>query len=86
MGLMSIISMIVVGFIVGVLARFFYPGAVAMGFWATVILGIVGSFIGGVIGSLIWKSADGKFHPAGFFMSLIGALIALYVYLNFLAK
>jgi len=83
---MSIISMIVVGFIVGVLARFFYPGAVAMGFWATVILGIVGSFIGGVIGSLIWKSADGKFHPAGFFMSLIGALIALYVYLNFLAK
>jgi len=84
MGLMSIISMIVVGFIVGVLARFFYPGAVAMGFWATVILGIVGSFIGGVIGSLIWKSADGKFHPAGFFMSLIGALIALYV--NFLAK
>jgi uncharacterized membrane protein YeaQ/YmgE (transglycosylase-associated protein family) len=86
MGIMSIISMIVVGFIVGVLARFFYPGAVAMGFWATVILGIVGSFIGGVIGSLIWKSADGKFHPAGFFMSLIGALIALYVYLNFLAK
>ena len=86
MSLMSIISMIVVGFIVGVLARFFYPGAVAMGFWATVILGIVGSFIGGVIGSLIWKSADGKFHPAGFFMSLIGALIALYVYLNFLAK
>jgi len=86
MGIMSIISMIVVGFIVGVLARFFYPGAVAMGFWATVILGIVGSFIGGVIGSLIFKSADGKFHPAGFFMSLIGALIALYVYLNFLAK
>jgi len=86
MGIMSIISMIVVGFIVGVLARFFYPGAVVMGFWATVILGIVGSFIGGVIGSLIFKSADGKFHPAGFFMSLIGALIALYVYLNFLAK
>ena len=86
MGIIHIITMIVVGFIVGVLARFFYPGAVAMGFWATAILGIVGSFIGGVIGSLIWKSADGRFHPAGFLMSIIGALIALYVYLNFLAK
>lgn len=86
MGIIHIVTIIVVGFIVGVLARFFYPGAVAMGFWATAILGIVGSFIGGVIGSLIWKSADGKFHPAGFLMSIIGALIALYVYLNFLAK
>ncbi len=86
MGIVHIIGMIVVGFIVGVLARFFYPGAVALGFWATVLLGIVGSFVGGGIGFVLWRSPDGKFRPAGFLLSIIGALIALYVYLNFLAK
>jgi uncharacterized membrane protein YeaQ/YmgE (transglycosylase-associated protein family) len=83
MGIMSIIWMIVVGFIVGLLARFFYPGAVALGFWMTAILGIAGSIVGGLIGGLIWKSPDGRFHPAGFFLSLVGALILLWGYLNF---
>jgi uncharacterized membrane protein YeaQ/YmgE (transglycosylase-associated protein family) len=53
MGIMGIISMIVVGFIVGVLARFFYPGAIGLGFWMTTLLGIGGSLVGGVIGGLI---------------------------------
>ena len=66
---MGIIWMIVVGFIVGLLARFFYPGAVALGFWMTTLLGIGGSIVGGVIGGLIFKSPDGKFHPGGFFLS-----------------
>jgi uncharacterized membrane protein YeaQ/YmgE (transglycosylase-associated protein family) len=83
MGIMSIIWMIVVGFIVGLLARFFYPGAVAMGFWMTTLIGIGGSLVGGVISSLIFRSADGKFHPAGWIMSILGALILLYAYLNF---
>ncbi len=57
MGIMAIIGTIIVGFIVGVLARFFYPGAVPMGFLMTVALGIGGSLVGGVISSLIWKNA-----------------------------
>jgi len=80
---MGIIGTIIVGFIVGVLARFFYPGAVPLGFWLTVALGIGGSIVGGLIGSLIWKSPDGKFHPAGWIMSIIGALLLLWVYINF---
>jgi uncharacterized membrane protein YeaQ/YmgE (transglycosylase-associated protein family) len=84
MGIMGIIWMIVVGFIVGLLARFFYPGAIALGFWMTALLGIGGSLVGGVIGSLIWKSPDGKFHPAGFILSIVGALILLWLYLNFM--
>ncbi len=84
MGIMHIIWMIVVGFIVGVLARYFYPGAVAMTFLMTTLLGIGGSLVGGVIGSLLFKSPDGKFHPAGFFLSIVGALALLWVYLNFL--
>jgi uncharacterized membrane protein YeaQ/YmgE (transglycosylase-associated protein family) len=83
MGIMSIIWMIVVGFVVGLLARFFYPGAVGLGFWMTTLLGIGGSLVGGVISSLIFRSPDGKFQPAGWIMSIIGALILLYAYLNF---
>jgi uncharacterized membrane protein YeaQ/YmgE (transglycosylase-associated protein family) len=86
MGIMHIIGMIIVGFIVGLLARFIYPGAINMGFWMTVVLGIGGSLVGGVVSSLLFRSADGKFHPAGWFLSLIGALVLLWVYLNFLAK
>ena len=83
MGIMAIIGTIIVGFIVGVLARFIYPGAVPLGFWLTVALGVGGSLVGGIIGSLIWKTPDGKFHPAGWFLSLVGALLLLWVYINF---
>jgi uncharacterized membrane protein YeaQ/YmgE (transglycosylase-associated protein family) len=84
MGIMSIIGTIIVGFIVGVLARFFYPGAQPLGFLMTVALGIGGSIVGGLIGSLIWKSPDGKFHPAGWFLSIVGAMILLWGYINFM--
>jgi len=83
MGIMSIIWMIIIGFIVGVLARFFYPGAVELGFWMTTLLGIGGSLVGGIIGSLFWRSRDGRFQPAGMIMSIIGALILLWGYLNY---
>jgi uncharacterized membrane protein YeaQ/YmgE (transglycosylase-associated protein family) len=83
MGIMGIIGTIIVGFIVGVLARFFYPGAVPLGFWLTVALGIGGSLVGGVISSLIWKTPDGKFHPAGWIMSIVGALLLLWAYINY---
>jgi uncharacterized membrane protein YeaQ/YmgE (transglycosylase-associated protein family) len=83
MGIFGIIGTIIVGFIVGLLARFFYPGAVPLGFWLTVALGVGGSIVGGVISSLIFKSPDGKFHPAGWVLSTIGALIILWGYINF---
>jgi uncharacterized membrane protein YeaQ/YmgE (transglycosylase-associated protein family) len=84
MGLMHIIWMIVVGFVVGLLARFFYPGAVNLGFWMTTALGIAGSVVGGLLSGMVWKTPDGKFHPGGFFISLIGALILLWGYLTFM--
>jgi len=86
MGIFHIIGVIIVGFIVGVLARFFYPGAVPMGFWMTVALGVGGSLVGGVISTLLFRSPDGKFHPAGWFLSLIGALGLLWVYINYFLK
>jgi uncharacterized membrane protein YeaQ/YmgE (transglycosylase-associated protein family) len=85
MGIMHIVWMIIVGFIIGVVARFVYPGAIDLGFWATSVVGIIGSLVGGVIGGLIWRSAAGKFHPAGFILSVVGALVVLWLYLNFIA-
>jgi len=84
MGIMGIISMIIVGFIIGLLARFFYPGAVGLGFWMTTLLGIGGSLVGGVIAGLVWKSPDGKFQPAGWILSIIGSMLLIWLYLNVL--
>ena len=85
MGIIGIIGTIIVGFIVGVLARWFYPGSVAMGFWLTMALGIGGSVVGGLISSLIWQSADGKFRHADWIVSIVGALVLLWGYTHFMA-
>jgi uncharacterized membrane protein YeaQ/YmgE (transglycosylase-associated protein family) len=51
-----------------------------MGFWMTAILGIAGSIVGGLIARLFSKPAPGApFHPAGFIMSIIGAVVLLFV-------
>jgi uncharacterized membrane protein YeaQ/YmgE (transglycosylase-associated protein family) len=83
MGIMSIIWMIIIGFIVGWLAQAFYPGAQSLGFWLTVALGIGGSLVGGVISSLLFRAPEGRFHPAGILLSIVGSLMLLYAYLNF---
>lgn len=83
MGIMSIIGMIIVGFIVGVLARYFYPGAVNMGFWMTTLLGIGGSLVGGVVTSLVFRRPDGRFHRAGWIVSILGAMALIWLYLNY---
>jgi uncharacterized membrane protein YeaQ/YmgE (transglycosylase-associated protein family) len=69
---------IIVGFFVGLIARAIMPGVTDMGFIATTILGILGSVVGGVIGGIIWRAPEGsRFHPAGFLMSIIGAVLLL---------
>jgi uncharacterized membrane protein YeaQ/YmgE (transglycosylase-associated protein family) len=81
MGIMHIVWSIIVGFVVGLIARALVPGIDAMGFIATTVVGIVGSLIGGFIGSMVSKPPEGsKFHPAGFFMSLLGAIILLVIW------
>ena len=72
--------MLIVGIVVGAIARWIMPGAQAMGLLMTGIVGIAGSFIGGFIARLFSKPADGAVvHPAGLILSVIGALILLYV-------
>lgn len=82
--MLHIIWSIIVGFIVGLIARAVLPGAHHLGFIMTTILGIAGSIVGGLIARLFSKPAPGApFHPAGFILSLIGAVLLLFIYSRF---
>ena len=75
--MLHIIWSIIVGFIVGLIAQWFVPSG-HLGFWATSLVGIGGSIVGGLIARIFSKPRDGAFfHPAGFFLSIIGAIIVL---------
>lgn len=77
---MHYVVMIVVGIIVGVLARFFYPGAVHMSLIASAILGIAGSFFAGLVGRALHPAIrDKPFHPAGFVYSILGAIALIFI-------
>jgi uncharacterized membrane protein YeaQ/YmgE (transglycosylase-associated protein family) len=79
--MIHLIWSVIVGFVVGLIARAILPGAQHMGLILTTLLGIVGSLLGGVIGGLIKKPKEGaKFHPAGFILSIIGAIIVLFLW------
>jgi len=77
-----IITMIIVGAIAGFLARMIVPGRDPMGVVATIVLGIVGSFIGGFLGYVLFHkdATEGALQPAGIIGSIIGAVIALLIY------
>lgn len=76
--MLNIVWSIIVGFFIGLIARAVLPGADTMGFILTTVVGIVGSVLGGFIGSLINKPAPGaKVHPAGLVMSVVGAIVLL---------
>jgi uncharacterized membrane protein YeaQ/YmgE (transglycosylase-associated protein family) len=74
-----LLYLLILGIIAGFLARLIVPGRDPMGFWGTVLLGIVGSFVGGFLASLIFENTL-ALHPSGFIGSIIGAVIALLVY------
>jgi len=74
---------IIVGFIVGLIARAIMPGAQHLGFIMTTLIGIGGSIVGGLIARLFSKPEPGAtFHPAGFIMSIIGAIILLLIWIK----
>jgi uncharacterized membrane protein YeaQ/YmgE (transglycosylase-associated protein family) len=73
--------MFIVGIVVGLVARLIMPGSEHLGLLMTGVLGVAGSFVGGLISRLFSKPADGALiHPAGIIMSIIGALILLYAW------
>ena len=79
---MKYVSMALVGLVVGILARFFYPGAVDMGWIVSIVLGIAGSLIAGFIGSMFDKTPGTAIRPAGFIASVLGAIVLIFLARN----
>ncbi|MFM6831099.1 MAG: GlsB/YeaQ/YmgE family stress response membrane protein [Novosphingobium sp.] len=81
--MLNLISIVFTGLVVGVLARFFYPGDVDIGFLKTVLLGVGGALVAGVFAS--WKSG-GTFgegvNRAGCLASVIGAMLLIFLERN----
>lgn len=75
---MYIVWMIIIGFLVGLLARFLMPGRDPAGFIVTTLLGILGSVGGAFLGQALGFYAPGE--PAGFLMSLLTAILILFIY------
>jgi len=74
----GIIMTIIIGFVIGVIAKLIMPGKDPAGFIITVLIGIAGSFFGTFLGRVIGHYQDGQ--SAGFLMSLLGACILLGIY------
>ncbi len=74
-----IISLIIIGLIAGALARLLVPGKQDLSIPQTILLGIVGSFIGGFIGYLFFHH-NGFLQPAGIIGSVVGSVIALLIW------
>lgn len=78
----SLIVLLVVGLIVGAIARLLVPGRDPMGLLGTAVLGIVGSFVGGFLGYILLgrDRQEGALQTAQFLGAIVGAVIALLVW------
>lgn len=76
-----ILSLMIIGLIAGAIARLLVPGRDRLGCLGTMLLGIVGSFVGGWLGWVLFGRDldDGALQPSGLFGSIVGAIVALLV-------
>lgn len=76
---MGIIVWLIVGLVAGAIARLLVPGPDPMGFLGTLALGLMGSFVGGFLGNLIFHG-NLDLEATGIIGSIIGGVIALLIY------
>ncbi|MCS6874467.1 MAG: GlsB/YeaQ/YmgE family stress response membrane protein [Pyrinomonadaceae bacterium] len=77
-----IVGQLIVGLIIGVIARLLVPGSEPIesgpvGWLITALIGVLGAFVGSIIGRAIWKDEN---YKAGWVLSVIGAVILLLIY------
>ena len=79
-----IITLIVVGLIAGAVARLLVPGRQHMSVLMTIVIGIIGSFVGGFLGYLLFRNdaSEGALQPSGIIGSVIGAIIVLLIWMR----
>ena len=80
----AFLGWLIIGLVAGALARLMVPGRQPMGLFMTMLLGLVGSLVGGFVSSLIfgYDPTDPGFHPGGLIMSTLGAILALALYVR----
>ena len=75
-----ILALLLGGLIIGALARLALPGPDPIGIFATIGLGLAGSFLGGLIGQVLFG------RPGGFLLALLASILLLYLYRRFVEK
>jgi uncharacterized membrane protein YeaQ/YmgE (transglycosylase-associated protein family) len=85
---MGFLWWLIIGLIAGGIARLLIPGKQPMGLLMTMILGLVGSVVGGLISTAIfgYSATDPGFHTGGLIMSVIGAMIVLGIYVGYVQR
>jgi uncharacterized membrane protein YeaQ/YmgE (transglycosylase-associated protein family) len=79
----QVIGMLVVGLVIGILARFFYPGPVPLNWLWSIVLGIAGSWVGGFLGGLLSGRGTARpVEPAGCIGSVLGACLLIFLARN----
>jgi len=80
---MGILSWIVLGLIVGILAKWFMPGKDPGGFFITILIGIAGAFVGGAISSFFGFGSFSGFNIKSLLIAIGGAMLLLFIYRQF---
>jgi len=77
-----VLFLLVIGLVAGFIARLLVPGPDPMSVWQTLLLGVVGSLVGGLLGYLLFREdgEDGAFQASGLIGSVVGAVIALLIW------
>jgi uncharacterized membrane protein YeaQ/YmgE (transglycosylase-associated protein family) len=78
--MLGFIWWLIIGLIAGALARLVMPGRDPMGVIATILLGIVGSILGGLVSMAIWRDSAERFQPGGLLLSILGAILVLFIW------
>ncbi|MGD1867019.1 MAG: GlsB/YeaQ/YmgE family stress response membrane protein [Phormidesmis sp.] len=82
--MINILAWVILGVLAGAIAKAIYPGRQGGGFLATMILGIIGAFVGGLLHSLIsgngFALAAAGLSPFGVVLAVLGAIVTLFVY------
>jgi uncharacterized membrane protein YeaQ/YmgE (transglycosylase-associated protein family) len=78
----TIVGLIIIGFFAGLIARALVPGKQSMTILQTILLGVIGSFVGGFLGRLLFHHGSGFVQTSSWIGSIIGAIIALLIYIQ----
>jgi uncharacterized membrane protein YeaQ/YmgE (transglycosylase-associated protein family) len=80
--ILFLIGLVIIGLVAGFIARALVPGPDPMGVGGTILLGIIGSFVGGFLGYLLFGHdlSDGAVQTSGVLGSIVGAVIVLLIY------